>query len=37
MRMFVAFAVIGALIALGGCFHHTRQVYEAPLPATSIK
>ena len=40
MRIVVAFAVIAASITLGGCFHHTQQVYAAELPPpdmTSIK
>ena len=37
MRTIFVFAVIAASIALGGCFHHTQQVYTAPLPPTSIK
>ena len=32
MRIVVAFAVIAASIALGGCFHHSQQVYAAELP-----
>jgi hypothetical protein len=32
MRIFVALAVIAASVALGGCFHHTQQVYTAELP-----
>jgi len=40
MRTIVALAVIAASMALGGCFHHTQQVYTAELPPpdmTSIK
>lgn len=37
MRTIVALAVIAVSIALGGCFHHTQQVYSAELPPTSIK
>jgi hypothetical protein len=37
MRMLVALAVIAASIALGGCFHHSRQVYTSELPPTSVK
>ncbi len=37
MRTILVFAVIAASIALGGCFHHTQQVYSEPLPPTSIK
>jgi hypothetical protein len=38
MRIIVTVAVIAASIALGGCFHHTQQVYTAELPPpTSIK
>ena len=36
MRMIVVFAVVVASIALGGCFHHSQQVYTE-VPATSIK
>jgi hypothetical protein len=32
MRIFVALAVVAASITLGGCFHHTQQVYTAELP-----
>jgi hypothetical protein len=32
MRIFVALAVISTSIALGGCFHHSQQVYTAELP-----
>ena len=34
MRIVVAFAVIAASLALGGCFHHSQQVYAAELPPT---
>ena len=37
MRLIVALAVIVASIALGGCFHHTQQVYTDLPPPTSIK
>ena len=40
MRIIVAVAAIAASLALGGCFHHTQQVYTAelpPEPPTSIK
>jgi hypothetical protein len=39
MRTIVALAAIAASLALGGCFHHTQQVYaaELPPPVTSIK
>ena len=40
MRTIVVLAVIAASMALGGCFHHTQQVYTAELPPpdmTSIK
>ena len=37
MRSLAVFAVIAASIALGGCFHHSQQVYSEPLPPTSIK
>ena len=36
MRMIVVLAVVAASIALGGCFHHTQQVYTE-LPPTSVK
>jgi len=37
MRIVVAFAVIAASIALGGCFHHhTQQVYASELPPEPI-
>jgi hypothetical protein len=36
MRMIVVFAVVVASIALGGCFHHSQQVYTE-VPPTSIK
>jgi hypothetical protein len=36
MRMIVVLAVVAASIALGGCFHHTQQVYTE-LPTTSVK
>ena len=32
MRLFVALAVVVVATALGGCFHHTQQVYTAELP-----
>jgi hypothetical protein len=35
MRSLVAFAVIAASIALGGCFHH-QQAYTEEMP-TSVK
>ena len=40
MRTIVVLAVIAASMALGGCFHHSQQVYAAELPPpdmTSIK
>jgi hypothetical protein len=37
MRTIVVLAVIAASMALGGCFHHTQQVYAEELPPTSIK
>ena len=40
MRIIAAIAVIAASIALGGCFHHSQQIYTAelpPPPPTSIK
>ena len=36
MRMIVVFALVVASIALGGCFHHSQQVYTE-MPPTSIK
>ncbi len=36
MRMIVVLAVVAASIALGGCFHHSQQVYSE-LPPTSVK
>jgi hypothetical protein len=32
MRIIFAIAAVAASIALGGCFHHTQQVYTAELP-----
>jgi len=32
MRIFVALAIAAASLTLGGCFHHTQQVYTAELP-----
>jgi hypothetical protein len=40
MRNIVALAAIAISLALGGCFHHTQQIYTAelpPEPVTSIK
>jgi hypothetical protein len=39
MRILVALAIVAASITLGGCFHHSQQIYtaELPPPATSIK
>ncbi len=40
MRALVTLAVLAASLALGGCFHHSQQVYSAELPPpdmTSIK
>jgi len=40
MRIIVALAAIAISLALGGCFHHTQQIYTAelpPEPVTSIK
>lgn len=40
MRTLVTLAVIAASLALGGCFHHSQQIYSAELPPpdmTSIK
>jgi len=36
MRMIVVFAIVVASIALGGCFHHSQQVYTE-MPPTSVK
>jgi hypothetical protein len=37
MRIVVAFAVIAASIALGGCsHHHTQAVYAAELPPAPV-
>ena len=32
MRLLIALAVVATSIALGGCFHHTQQVYMAEVP-----
>jgi hypothetical protein len=32
MRTIVAFVVIAATLAMGGCFHHRQQVYTTELP-----
>jgi hypothetical protein len=40
MRIIATIAVIAASIALGGCFHHSQQIYAEelpPPPPTSIK
>jgi hypothetical protein len=31
MRVIVAFAIVAASLSLGGCFHHTQQVYEGAI------
>jgi hypothetical protein len=36
MRMTIVFVVVVASIALGGCFHHSQQVYTE-MPPTSVK
>jgi hypothetical protein len=36
MRMIVVLAVVAASIALGGCFHHSQQVYTE-MPPTSVE
>ena len=36
MRIIVALAVIAASVALGGCFHHTQQIYTAELPPEPV-
>ncbi|HEY8276344.1 MAG TPA: hypothetical protein VIG52_05045 [Methyloceanibacter sp.] len=40
MRTIFAFVAIAASLSLGGCFHHSQQVYTEdlpPPPVTSIK
>jgi hypothetical protein len=32
MRIIFALAAIAASLALGGCFHHSQQIYTAELP-----
>lgn len=32
MRTIVILAVLATTMALGGCFHHSQQVYTAELP-----
>jgi hypothetical protein len=36
MRTIVALAAIAASLALGGCFHHTQQIYTAELPPAPV-
>lgn len=36
MRIIVAFAIIAASISLGGCFHHSQQVYAEDLPPPPV-
>jgi hypothetical protein len=36
MRIIFAIAAIAASLALGGCFHHTQQIYTAELPPEPI-
>jgi hypothetical protein len=36
MRTIAVLAVIAASMALGGCFHHSQQVYAAELPAPDM-
>ena len=35
MRTIVVLAIMAASITLGGCFHHSQQVYTAELPPVS--
>ena len=40
MRTILALAIIATSLVLGGCFHHSQQVYSEdlpPPPATSMK
>jgi hypothetical protein len=32
MRIILVVAAIAASLALGGCFHHSQQIYSAELP-----
>jgi hypothetical protein len=32
MRIILALALLGASLALSGCFHHNQAVYAEPLP-----
>jgi hypothetical protein len=32
MRIILALALLGASLALGGCFHHNQTAYAEPLP-----
>jgi hypothetical protein len=36
MRTIFALAAIAASLALGGCFHHSQQIYAAELPPAPI-
>ena len=36
MRIIVALAAIAACLVLGGCFHHSQQIYSAELPPEPI-
>ena len=36
MRIIVALAAIATSLALGGCFHHTQQIYTAELPPAPV-
>ena len=36
MRIIVALVAIAASLALGGCFHHTQQIYSAELPPEPV-
>jgi hypothetical protein len=36
MRIIIALAAITACLALGGCFHHSQQIYSAELPPEPI-
>jgi hypothetical protein len=36
MRIILALASIAACLALGGCFHHSQEIYTAELPPEPI-
>jgi hypothetical protein len=36
MRIIIAFAIIATSISLGGCFHHSQQVFTEDLPPPPI-